>query len=129
MTDWAVWTLLIAVAAIIGSFLNVVIYRGPSIWGLLDETAPTRGTLAAPRSYCPHCRAQLKFWNLIPVISYLAAKRTLRQLHQQDFNSLSAGGDSRASLLQPLAFLKFGWGAQTIAAAIFGWFLIALAAD
>jgi leader peptidase (prepilin peptidase)/N-methyltransferase len=45
---------------IFGSFLNVVIYRLPlnqSLWG--------------PRSLCPHCRHLIRFFDNIPVVSYL----------------------------------------------------------
>ncbi len=57
---------------VLGSFLNVVIYRGPIIWKLAD--APQYGVglnLAWPRSHCPHCSAQIKLQHLIPVIGYI----------------------------------------------------------
>lgn len=45
---------------IIGSFLNVVIYRLP------------RGeSLVTPRSHCPQCGHLLRLWELIPVVSYI----------------------------------------------------------
>ncbi|MBM7557953.1 prepilin peptidase [Halanaerobacter jeridensis] len=44
----------------IGSFLNVVIYRIP------NEQSITFG-----RSYCPNCETQLKYYDLIPVVSFL----------------------------------------------------------
>ncbi len=46
--------------AIVGSFLNVVIYRIP------------RGeSVVFPASHCPHCDAKLKPWHNIPVVSWL----------------------------------------------------------
>jgi len=67
---------------LIGSFLNVVIYRMPQIMqresdnyvasesGLpLPHTA--RFSLAVPRSACPHCGHQITALENIPVISYL----------------------------------------------------------
>lgn len=42
-----------------GSFLNVVAYR------LIHEC-----NLATPRSFCPHCKKPLAWYDLIPVISY-----------------------------------------------------------
>ncbi|WP_422443970.1 prepilin peptidase [Thermoanaerobacterium sp. DL9XJH110] len=46
--------------AIIGSFLNVVIYRLP------------RGeSIAFPPSHCPFCGKRLKAWELIPIISFI----------------------------------------------------------
>lgn len=45
---------------VIGSFLNVCIYRIP------------RGeSLAFPSSHCPSCENKLKYYNLIPMVSYL----------------------------------------------------------
>ena len=44
----------------IGSFLNVCIYR-----------IPRRESLIHPRSHCTRCDHQLKAWENIPVISYL----------------------------------------------------------
>lgn len=49
---------------IIGSFLNVVIYRVP------------RGeSIVSPGSHCPVCGHYLKPWELIPVLSFLILKR------------------------------------------------------
>src|SRR5277367_6316298 len=79
---------------LIGSFLNVVIYRLPimlerqwrtqatellssdaaSAGGPAAKTAPApteRFTLVTPRSACPNCKAQIKAWQNIPVISWL----------------------------------------------------------
>ncbi|MFZ5625794.1 MAG: prepilin peptidase [Bacillota bacterium] len=44
---------------IIGSFLNVVIYRLPRDQSLLW-----------PGSSCPHCEQPLKWWHLVPVFSF-----------------------------------------------------------
>ena len=45
---------------LIGSFLNVCIYR-----------IPRRESIAFPPSHCPSCNTNLKCYNLIPVISYV----------------------------------------------------------
>ena len=73
-----------AFALMIGSFLNVVIFRLPLMmqrdWReqceeLAKEPAPTlpegRFNLVVPRSRCPSCGAQIKAWQNIPVLSYL----------------------------------------------------------
>lgn len=44
----------------IGSFLNVVIYR-----------VPNKMSLATPPSHCPTCKYQLRWYDNIPVLSYL----------------------------------------------------------
>ncbi|MEE8340686.1 MAG: prepilin peptidase [Candidatus Neomarinimicrobiota bacterium] len=56
-------TLIIVVGLITGSFLNVCIYR-----------IQKHGSIAQPRSHCPNCKHQLKFWENIPVLSYLLLK-------------------------------------------------------
>lgn len=49
---------------VIGSFLNLVIYRLP-----LGLTA--KFNLAIPRSFCPNCRHQIKWYHNIPLFSFL----------------------------------------------------------
>src|ERR1700738_3825577 len=75
---------------VIGSFLNVVIYRLPIIlereWRLqaaelLPSAEPqaagagsetlTPFTLSVPRSACPSCKAPITAWQNIPVVSWL----------------------------------------------------------
>ena len=73
-----------AFALIIGSFLNVVIYRLPLMmqrdWReqcdeLLKEPAADfpdgKFNLVVPRSRCPSCGSTIKAWQNIPVLSYL----------------------------------------------------------
>lgn len=52
--------LVVVFALLLGSFLNVIIYRLP------------RGeSVVWPGSHCPRCGSSLKAWDLIPVLSYL----------------------------------------------------------
>lgn len=48
---------------LIGSFLNVCIYR-----------IPRKDSIAFPSSHCPSCNTNLKWYNLIPVLSYIAQR-------------------------------------------------------
>jgi len=45
--------------AIVGSFLNVCIYR-----------IPVRGSLILPPSHCPQCKTPIKVYDNIPILSY-----------------------------------------------------------
>lgn len=71
---------------LVGSFLNVVIYRLPlmleSAWEneaknilkLASEPNEQVFNLNRPNSHCPYCRHPLKFYNNIPLFSYLLQK-------------------------------------------------------
>ena len=68
---------------LIGSFLNVVVYRLPvmmqrewqaeakAILLLPADTSTSAFNLLLPNSQCPHCSHEIKPWENIPVISYL----------------------------------------------------------
>jgi len=54
-SEWVFFATAALVGLLIGGFLNVVIYRGPAMWGLVGEDKRARGDLIAPRSACPNC--------------------------------------------------------------------------
>lgn len=64
MTYWGVFLVVVAgiFGLIIGSFLNVVSYRVPAGVSLLRE------------SRCPACDAQIRPWQNVPVLSWLALR-------------------------------------------------------
>lgn len=66
---WFGYTFAIFIGASIGSFLTVVVERLPLM--ILNET---ENTLAQPRSHCPICKNNLKWYQNIPLISYLALR-------------------------------------------------------
>lgn len=76
--SWLIYATVLALGLLAGSFLNVVIHRGPAMWGLSDDDRGARGTLAAPRSYCPACRSQIAIADLVPVASYFALRGKCR---------------------------------------------------
>ncbi|MBN2453548.1 MAG: prepilin peptidase [Candidatus Omnitrophica bacterium] len=55
--------LVFIVGAVIGSFLNVCIYR-----------IPKRQSIVRPPSHCPHCGKRLRWYHNIPVLSYIALR-------------------------------------------------------
>ncbi|MGQ7815595.1 prepilin peptidase [Metapseudomonas furukawaii] len=69
---------------LVGSFLNVVIHRLPKMmlrdWQeqareALELPAEPKGpvfNLVLPNSRCPHCQHEIRAWENIPVVSYLA---------------------------------------------------------
>ncbi len=133
---------------VIGSFLNVVIYRlpimlerewrtqaaelTPSASGaetgtnvVAASTPQERFSLSTPRSACPACKAPIKAWQNIPVISWLALR------------GRCASCKARISVRYPLVELAtgvlsawvamhFGFGASAACALLVTWALIAL---
>jgi leader peptidase (prepilin peptidase)/N-methyltransferase len=71
------------IGLLVGSFLNVLIYRLPKmmqrewreqareILELPNEAPDATFNLVLPNSNCPHCSHEIKPWENIPVISYL----------------------------------------------------------
>jgi leader peptidase (prepilin peptidase)/N-methyltransferase len=71
------------IGLLVGSFLNVVVYRLPKmmqrdwreqareILELPTEPQTQTFNLVLPNSQCPHCTHEIKPWENIPVISYL----------------------------------------------------------
>ncbi|MEW6323965.1 MAG: prepilin peptidase [Nitrospirota bacterium] len=58
--DWRVWVFIFLLGAVIGSFLNVCIYRIP-----LDLS------IVRPGSRCPSCKRPIAWYDNVPIISYL----------------------------------------------------------
>ena len=57
-----------AVGAAVGSFLNVCIVR-----------LPQGASLVTPGSHCPECRSPIRFYDNIPLLSYLVLRGRCRQ--------------------------------------------------
>jgi leader peptidase (prepilin peptidase)/N-methyltransferase len=82
--SWLLLTSLVMFGLVVGSFLNVVIYRLPlmmeSSWRndcceLLEiegeAASDTPLTLATPNSHCTSCKEPIRPWQNVPIISYL----------------------------------------------------------
>ncbi|MBE8190471.1 MAG: prepilin peptidase [Candidatus Thioglobus sp.] len=54
---------------IIGSFLNVIIYRLP-----LNLQGKNYSIISPSRSICPNCQVPLGFWQLLPLLSFIIQK-------------------------------------------------------
>jgi leader peptidase (prepilin peptidase)/N-methyltransferase len=122
---------------LVGSFLNVVIYRLPLIlereWQaqcaeMAGQPAPPAGetlTLATPRSFCPACKAPVKALHNIPVVSWLAlrgrcAHCSARIPARYPVVELVTG------LLSAAVAWHFGFGFEAACAILVTWMLIPL---
>ena len=65
-----VFTILLGL--VVGSFLNVVIYRLPN--GM---------SLATPASHCPKCEQRIKWYDNIPLLSYIILGGKCRHCHEK----------------------------------------------
>lgn len=63
-----IYILSFLIGAIIGSFLNVCIYR-----------IPKGESIIFPPSHCPFCKAGIRFYDNIPIISYIILRGRCRQ--------------------------------------------------
>ena len=86
----------IVFGAMIGSFLNVCIFR-----------LPKEESIVWPGSYCPHCKNPIKSYDNIPLVSYILLKGRCRHCHTAiSFQyPLVEGITALASLI---LFIKFG---------------------
>ena len=113
-------------SAFAGSFLNVVIYRGPALWGLVDTNDQPRGNLISPRSYCPHCRTPIPYWRLMPLISFAILRGRCPDCGGR-ISSRYPLVELAAALHGVSAAITFGATPAALFAALFGWILLALA--
>ena len=66
--EMTIYILVFLIGAAIGSFLNVCIHR-----------IPAGGSIIFPPSHCPSCKAGIRFYDNIPIISYLLLRGRCRQ--------------------------------------------------
>lgn len=133
---WFVATGTLLLGLIVGSFLNVVIYRLPIMmqagWkrdccALLEQPEPElpRLSLAHPNSRCPKCDSAIKPWHNIPVVSYLmlggkcANCKTGISIRYPIVELITG-------LLSLAAGMQFGFSYELLAALVMIWSLIAL---
>ena len=127
---------------IVGSFLNVVIYRLPIIlereWQsqaaevLISSNAtttvpapPEPFTLNTPRSSCPVCKAPIKAWQNIPVLSWLALRGHCASCKTK-ISVRYPVVELATAVLSAWVAWHFGFGAPAACALLITWTLIAL---
>jgi leader peptidase (prepilin peptidase)/N-methyltransferase len=132
---------------LVGSFLNVVIFRVPVIlerqWreqcmelaatsvtpdavsGSSAEAPAEPFNLVVPRSACPACKAQITALQNIPVVSYLFLRGRCASCGARISRRYPAI-EALTGLLSAAVAWKFGFGWPALAALVLTWFLIAL---
>lgn len=92
---------------LIGSFLNVVIYRLP------------RGeNIAYPPSHCPKCGHKIRAWENIPVVSYIILRGKCSQCKNK-ISIIYPFVELLTGLLFALTYYKFAFSTQAYISAVF----------
>ena len=123
---------------LMGSFLNVVIYRLPQMleanWraecnALLHPKKRLPQTpllnLWLPRSFCPHCKTTIPFWHNLPLLSFIILKGRCA-FCKKSISMQYPLVELTCFLLSLAAILKFGLSIPLIYALLFIWIVIAM---
>ncbi|AVR95569.1 prepilin peptidase [Pseudoduganella armeniaca] len=121
---------------LIGSFLNVVIYRIPAMMARESDNYVAaesgqplphteRFDLVLPRSACPHCGHQITAMENVPVISWLALRGKCSQCKAR-ISARYPLVEAFTSALSALLVWQFGSGTMGLATLLFAYLLIAL---
>ena len=90
--DWAWLGLAGTAGLVVGSFVNVLIYRLPRMleraWAIecalqegKDAPATPPLNLFFPRSHCPQCREQIRWYQNIPLLSFMVLRGKCAHCH------------------------------------------------
>ena len=124
---------------IVGSFLNVVIYRVPKMmhkaWRKeccefleIDEDSNYDDepyNLITPYSRCPECQHEIRAWENIPVLSYLFLRGRCSSCKTK-ISIRYPAIEIMSGILSLIVAWHFGYGLQVLPALLLTWALIAL---
>ncbi|WP_206762664.1 prepilin peptidase [Mobilitalea sibirica] len=97
MNEYIVYVFVLIYGLLIGSFLNVCIYR-----------IPEESSIVVGRSHCMYCNTQLKWYELVPVFSYiflLGKCRTCKEKISIQYPIIEALN----GMMYVLVFYLYGW--------------------
>ena len=112
--EWLGELIAFVYGTVVGSFLNVCIWRLPR-----DES------LMRPGSHCPSCDRLLRAWDLVPLFSFLVQRRKCRYCGEP-ISWRYFGVELLTGLYFVAIYYAFGWGIDSLVYALFGASLIAI---
>lgn len=131
----------VILSLVIGSFLNVVIYRLPKMmhnnWYLecreflaeevkdIPQRTVTELTLSKPDSTCPKCQHKIRFYENIPVISWLFLKGKCSQC-KSSISIRYPLVEATTALLSLVIAIQYGVSIETLLLLILTWGLVCL---
>lgn len=112
---------------LMGSFLNVVIVRIPSMMDLPEENGPSLfRTLLFPASHCPLCQTPISWFHNIPLLSYLWLKGQCNHCHQK-ISMQYPLVELLTVVLSVAVAMRFGLTWTTVGGLLLTWSLVPLA--
>jgi leader peptidase (prepilin peptidase) / N-methyltransferase len=100
--------------AVVGSFLNVCIYR-----------LPLGASIVFPASACPHCRRELSWYENVPILSWLILRGRCRSC-RAPIGVRYPIVEAISAVMFAAAFWYYGWTPLLVARLIFGCALLVL---
>jgi leader peptidase (prepilin peptidase)/N-methyltransferase len=115
MPDWMIRTYAAFIGAVIGSFLNVCVYRWP------NELSVVR-----PRSRCPSCEAPIAWYDNIPILSWIILRGRCRQCGAR-ISIQYPLIELASALIWVAAVVLDGWSIEALRMAVFLTLLLGIA--
>ena len=124
----------------IGSFMNVVIHRLPEMmkreWRSqsiefleIAEQYPDEDTtvysLSRPESHCPNCKHKIRWYENLPVVSYIALRGKCSAC-KQSISIRYPVVELVTGLISVFVAMHFGWSSQLLPALFLTWGIIAM---
>ncbi|WP_353413699.1 A24 family peptidase [Arenicella sp. 4NH20-0111] len=122
---------------LVGSFLNVVIFRYPNLlkhqWTVQSrawlELAPTEDPpppgIISPASHCGHCGSSVKPWQNIPILSFLLLRGKCGSC-KKAIGWRYPMVELLTGMLCAIVVYQFGWSLQSAFGLLLTWVLVAL---
>ncbi len=108
------WCVIFIIGIIIGSFLNVCIYRIPK-----DES------ISYPPSHCTKCGNNIKFYDLIPILSYIIIKGKCRHCGE-DISIRYPFVEFSTGIIFLLIYIRYGLSFEFLKYTIFTCFIVVI---
>ena len=134
---WLFVGLALVLGLIVGSFLNVLVWRLPKMlereWraqaqevlGLPNDPAGPTYNLMYPHSCCPHCSHPIRPWENIPVLSYLVLRGRCAHC-RGPISARYPLTELACALISAVVAWHFGVGWQGAAIMLLSWGLLAM---